>query len=39
VELSQAELNQTSAEIAAAAAKYEYLDRRAVLDYAMGVLR
>lgn len=39
VELSQAQLNQTSAEIAAAAAKYEYLDRRAVLDYAMGVLR
>lgn len=39
VELSQAQLNQTSAEIAAAAAKYEYLDRRAALDYAMGVLR
>ena len=39
VELTQAQLNQTSAEIAAATAKYEYLDRRAVLDYAMGVLR
>ena len=39
VELSQAQLNKASAEIAAATAKYEYLDRRAALDYAMGVLR
>lgn len=39
VELSQAQLNQTAAEIAAATAKYEYLGRRAALDYAMGVLR
>lgn len=39
VELSQAQLNQTSAEIVAATAKYEYLSRRAALDYAMGVLR
>lgn len=39
VELSQAQLNEASAEIAAATAKYEYLDRRAALDYAMGVLR
>ena len=39
VELSQAQLNQTSAEITAATAKYGYLDRRAELDYAMGVLR
>jgi outer membrane protein len=39
VELSQAQLNETSAEIAAATAKYEYLDRRAALDYAIGVLR
>ena len=39
VELNQAQLNQTSAEIAAATAKYEYLSRRATLDYATGVLR
>jgi outer membrane protein len=39
VELNQAQLNQTSAEIAAAAAKYEYLGRRAALNYAMGTLR
>ena len=31
VELNQAQLNQTSAEIAAASAKYEYLSRRAAL--------
>jgi outer membrane protein len=39
VELTQAQLNQTGAEIAAATSKYEYLNRRAALDYAMGVLR
>jgi len=39
VELNQAQLNQTSAEIGAASAKYEYLSRRAALNYAMGVLR
>ena len=39
IELSQAQLNQTSAEIAAASAKYEYLSRRSALDYAMGILR
>lgn len=39
VELNQAQLNQASAEIAGAAAKYEYLNRRAALDYTMGVLR
>jgi outer membrane protein len=39
VELTQAQLNQTSAEIAAASAKYEYLSRRATLNYAMGILR
>jgi outer membrane protein len=39
VELNQAQLNETSAEIAAASAKYEYLSRRAELDYAMGTLR
>jgi outer membrane protein len=39
VELNQAQLNQTSAEIAAASAKYEYLSRQAALNYAMGTLR
>jgi len=39
VELSQAQLNQTSAEIASASAKYEYLSRRSALEYAMGILR
>jgi outer membrane protein len=39
VELNQAELNQTSAQITAAAAKYDYLSRRAALDYATGALR
>lgn len=39
VELNEAQLNQTTAEIAAASAKYEYLVRRSDLDYAMGVLR
>jgi outer membrane protein len=39
VELNQAQLNQTSAEIAAASAKFEYLSRRAALSYAMGILR
>jgi outer membrane protein len=39
VELNQAQLNQTSAEIAAASAKYEYLSRRAALNYAVGILR
>ena len=39
VELNQAQLNQTSAQITAASAKYEYLSRRAELDYEMGALR
>jgi outer membrane protein len=39
VELNQAQLNQTSAEIAAASAKYDYLSDRAALNYAMGILR
>jgi len=39
VELNQAQLNQTFAEIVAASAKYEYLSRRAALDYATGTLR
>jgi outer membrane protein len=36
VELTQAQLSQTSAHIEAAKAKYEYLDRRALLDYVVG---
>ena len=39
VELNQAQLAQTSAEIDAAAAKYDYLSARASLDYAIGALR
>jgi outer membrane protein len=39
VELNQAQVNQTSAEIASASAKYDYLGRRAALDYAMGNLQ
>jgi outer membrane protein len=39
VELNQAQLDQTTAEIAAASAKYDYLSRRAALDFAIGVLR
>jgi outer membrane protein len=39
VELNQAQVNQTAAEIAQASAKYEYLTRRAILDYATGALR
>ena len=39
VELNQAQLSQTWAEIAAATAKYEYLSRRAMLNYEMGVLQ
>ena len=36
VELTQAQLSQTSARIEAAKAKYEYLERRALLDYVVG---
>jgi outer membrane protein len=36
VELTQAQFSQTSAHIEAAQAKYEYLDRRALLDYVIG---
>jgi outer membrane protein len=39
VELSQAQLNETEAQIAAARAKYEYHIRRAVLDFQLGQLR
>jgi outer membrane protein len=38
VELNEAQLNETSAEITAADAKYTYLSRRAELDYASGLL-
>jgi outer membrane protein len=37
VELSQAQLNQTSAEIAGASATYDYELQRSILDYQMGV--
>ena len=39
VELSQAQLNLTSAEIGHASARYEYLLRRSLLDYQAGALR
>jgi len=39
LELTQAQLSQTSAEIAAASAKYEYLSRVANLNYAIGAFR
>ena len=39
VELSQAQLNQTSADIQNATARYDYLSRRAALDYAVGDLQ
>jgi outer membrane protein len=38
VELNQAQFSQTTAEIEAASAKYEYLSRRSALDYAIGEL-
>ena len=38
VELTQSQLTQTSAQIGAAVAKYDYLSRRAMLDYAIGAL-
>ena len=38
VELNEAQLNETSAEIGAAAANYSYLISRADLDYAAGLL-
>jgi outer membrane protein len=38
VELNQAQLSETSAEITAAGANYTYLTRRAELDYAAGLL-
>jgi outer membrane protein len=39
IELSQAELNQTSAQIAAAAARYQYQIQRSALDFQLGRLR
>lgn len=38
VELNEAQLSETSAEITAAGANYDYLTRRAELDYAAGLL-
>jgi outer membrane protein len=39
VELSQAQLNETSAEIASTAAKYDYQTQRAILAYQVGTIR
>ena len=39
VELSQAQLNQTQAEIVQASAKYEYETQRSVLNYQLGAVR
>jgi outer membrane protein len=39
VELTQAQYTQTSAQIGAATAKYDYLSRRSALDYTTGTLR
>ena len=39
VELTQAQLTQTSAQIGAAVAKFDYLSRRSLLDYATGAIR
>jgi outer membrane protein len=39
VELTQAQLSQTSAEITSASAKYEYQIERSKLDYASGAMR
>jgi outer membrane protein len=38
VELTQAQYTQTAAQIGAASAKYEYLNRRALLDYTTGAI-
>jgi outer membrane protein len=39
VELNEAELSQTSALIAAASARFDYLSTRAALNYTLGILR
>jgi outer membrane protein len=38
VELSQAQLNLTSAQIANTTARYDYQEQRALVDYQIGVL-
>lgn len=39
VELSQAQLNMTSAQIASSTARYDYQSQRAVVDFTIGVLQ
>jgi outer membrane protein len=39
IELTQAELNQTQAQIAAAGARYDYQNQRSALDFQLGRLR
>jgi outer membrane protein len=39
VELSQAQLNVTSAQIADATARYDYQTQRIIVDYQIGALR
>jgi outer membrane protein len=39
VEVTQAQLNKTQAEIEQASARYEYQNQRAVLSYQMGTLQ
>jgi len=39
IELTQAQLTQTQAQIEASRAKYDFLSRRAVLDYTTGAIR
>ena len=39
VELTQAQYSQTSAQISAATAKYDYLGKRSTLDYTTGAIR
>jgi outer membrane protein len=39
IELSQAQLNLTGAQIASASARYDYQTQRSLLDYQVGVLR
>jgi outer membrane protein len=39
IELSQAQLNLTGAQIASASAKYDYQIQRSLLDYQVGILR
>lgn len=39
VELSQAQLNQAAAEVRSTAARYDYLIRRSILNFSVGLLR